>query len=347
MNDNNQNKELKNNKIEYKPLDDTLQNTENYQNYFDSSVFGLRPSLGCFGPFDENPKITSSIFLNDFEFKNIHTDEVKDEIKFKFDPEPSKDARDLLENPFNFNFEYELPEVAKSYNDEFSFDFELTPSEQKFHSFDDKKIINLKDANKIGSNLKEIYSEKQKQVGQIEELKEPMFDTSLSNFMPSNVHGRALSPASDFSFDSNKLRELTEILKKSKGVNKDKINDEIISRTVEFGQQKVAEELNIPYRRYKSILNKIGIKTIAGRKVNNLQLETNLVGWSLEIKEANKLLTRKMISEKATNIIRELSSSGDVSLKKTRLSKGWLDKFVKRHPNIADYITSQKGKKGQ
>lgn len=167
------------------------------------------------------------------------------------------------------------------------------------------------------------------------------------NFMSSRIKLNTVSLSSEISCDSTMLQKLIEILRRSKGVNMDKVDNSIVSRTIEFGQEKVASELNIPYRRYKSMLNKVGIKTSAGRKVNNLQLETKLVEWALTIRENSQLLTRKMIKDKALNIIKEITSSRDVSLKETRLSKGWLDKFVKRHQSISEYITSQKGKKGQ
>jgi hypothetical protein len=54
-----------------------------------------------------------------------------------------------------------------------------------------------------------------------------------------------------------------------------------------------------------------------------------------------------MIKDKAENLIPLLVAEGDNSLKILRLSKGWLDKFIKRHAEIKNYITSQKGKKIQ
>lgn len=105
--------------------------------------------------------------------------------------------------------------------------------------------------------------------------------------------------------------------------------------------------LNIPYRRYKSILGKVGIKSSAGRKIKNTNFEIKLVEWANSIKFNSSILTRNMLKNKATSIANQLIESGDSSLRKVRLSKGWLDKFVKRHPEIKDYLTSQKGKKGQ
>lgn len=157
---------------------------------------------------------------------------------------------------------------------------------------------------------------------------------------------KSSSSCSPLSVDPIKLEKLIKCLTKTKGVNKDQIDSEIVARTVEFGQQKVAKSLHIPYRRYKSILNKVGIKTSAGRKVKNLNFENLLVEWSLKFKYEKKVLTRKMIKDKAEILIKELIAEGDVSLRKIRLSKGWLDKFVKRHQEIKEHLTSQKGKKG-
>ena len=146
--------------------------------------------------------------------------------------------------------------------------------------------------------------------------------------------------------DPEKLSELIKCLTKTRGVNKDNIDADIVAKTIEFGQQKVAQDLNIPYRRYKSILNKVGIKTNAGRKVQNFKLEAKLVEWALSVKSSSGLLTRKMIQDKGSEFIHQLTLEGDKSVEKVRLSKGWLDKFVKRHEDIKQYLTSQKGKKG-
>uniref|UniRef100_A0A7S3J575 HTH CENPB-type domain-containing protein n=1 Tax=Euplotes harpa TaxID=151035 RepID=A0A7S3J575_9SPIT len=149
------------------------------------------------------------------------------------------------------------------------------------------------------------------------------------------------------SADEDKLQKLIQYLQKTKGVNKNQIDENLLAKTAELGQQKVSELLNIPYRRYKSILGKAGVKSPAGRKIQNSKFETNLVNWAHLVKSSSKILTRKMLKDKAEQIIKELISQGDRSLKKVRLSKGWLDKFVKRHDEIKGYLTSQKGKKGQ
>jgi len=153
-------------------------------------------------------------------------------------------------------------------------------------------------------------------------------------------------PSSPVTVDPEKLAKLLSSLSKTRGVNQLKIDEHIVDRTVEFGQQKIADELNIPYRRYKSILNKWGIKTTAGRKVQNLRLETQLVDWATTVKSSSKILTRKMIKDKGAEILQQLTSQGDETVERVRLSKGWLDKFVKRHEDIKNYLTSQKGKKG-
>lgn len=158
---------------------------------------------------------------------------------------------------------------------------------------------------------------------------------------------KSSSSSSPISVDPAKLEKLLRCLNKTRGVDKSQIDESIVAKTIELGQQKVADSLNIPYRRYKSILNKVGIRTTAGRKVKNLQFETKLVEWAMEIKEMDQILTRKMVKDKAGEFIKEFIKQGEVSLRKIRLSKGWLDKFVKRHPEIKEYLTSQKGKKGQ
>lgn len=147
------------------------------------------------------------------------------------------------------------------------------------------------------------------------------------------------------SVDPEKLSKLFKCLKKTKGIDHDMITEDLIERTMELGQQRIAEQLQIPYRRYKSILNKVGIKTIAGRKVQNQKLESVLVEWALQVKSTGKMLTRKMVQTQAAVFQKDLINQGEKSLEKVRLSKGWLDKFLKRHEEIKCYLTSQKGKK--
>ncbi|CAI2370079.1 unnamed protein product [Moneuplotes crassus] len=147
------------------------------------------------------------------------------------------------------------------------------------------------------------------------------------------------------SVDSIKLSTLLKFLAKTRGVDKSMISEDIVDRTIELGQQKVAEQLQIPYRRYKTILSKAGIKTIAGRKVQNLKLETKLVEWCLQAKSTQKVLSRKMIQRQAIALQKNFIKKGEKSLEKVKFSKGWLDKFVKRHEQIREYVTSQKRKK--
>mmetsp|Transcript_6763 Transcript_6763/g.7693 ORF Transcript_6763/g.7693 Transcript_6763/m.7693 type:complete len:190 (-) Transcript_6763:97-666(-) len=146
---------------------------------------------------------------------------------------------------------------------------------------------------------------------------------------------------------SDKLQLLLKRLRKTKGVDQTQIDEHLLEKTSELGQKKVAELLNIPYRRYKSILGRAGIKSCAGRKIKDTSFETKVVNWALQVKAANKILTRKMIKDNATVTVGKLIAQGNSSLKKLSLSKGWLDKFVKRHPEIGEYLTSQKGKRSQ
>ena len=60
-------------------------------------------------------------------------------------------------------------------------------------------------------------------------------------------------------------------------VNLSKVDDGILSRTFTFSQKSVAEQLNIQFRKFKSILNKLGIKINAGRKINSPTFENELI----------------------------------------------------------------------
>jgi len=283
------------------------------------------------------------MFLDDFAFKNTHQEGQNFECKFEFGPQLIKDSRDFIEDPFNFALEFSSPEDVRSYQNELNFEFDLSAS-PKYYTCDLKKDSLKKNEGDKYIHLDANKAQNSQQITKFEEIKqlpEKKVDVQLISYDKSSSY------SSQASCDSIRLEKLIKYLSKSKGVNSNKIDGSIVARTIEFGQQKIADELNIPYRRYKSILNKVGIKTNAGRKVKNLQLESELVDWATKIKESNHLLTRKMIREKASRIIKELVEAGDASLKKIRLSKGWLDKFVRRHQVISDYITSQKGKKGQ
>jgi hypothetical protein len=293
------------------------------------------------------------MFIDEFTTQNIQNEAQNADCSFNFGPSLFKDSKEYLDDPFNFKLEYSLPDEARSYENKYepnlSLDMTNSPSYYSCDNMQANKCTH--DSNKaidaIAAIVDESATVKETKIQPIEELKQ---STGL-NYTKVNAFGHGFyesksSPNSSYSCDSAKLEQLIRCLTKSKGANVDKIDNDVVARTVELGQQRVDEDLNIPYRRYKSILNKVGIKTTAGRKVKNLQLETQLVNWSTQIKESKKLLTRKMIKDEAQSIISKLIEFGDLSLKKIRLSKGWLDKFVKRHPIISEYITSQKGKKG-
>lgn len=263
--------------------------------------------------------------------------------KFNFGLHPFKEIDESFDFPYNFDQEINFPNQARSYEDELTLqlDFSISPrclsaDIQALKEENNPKEQAPKEANVCQNNSVRARKD--------EEIRPVLFH----NFSSQKVEERKGSGSSSpISVDSAKLQKLLKCLNKTKGVDKSQIDEDIVARTIEFGQQKVAESLNIPYRRYKSILNKVGIKTSAGRKVNNLQFETQLVEWALSIKNSGKTLTRKMVKDKASMIIKELILSGESSLKKFNLSKGWLDKFVRRHEEIRDYLTSQKGKKGQ
>ena len=128
-----------------------------------------------------------------------------------------------------------------------------------------------------------------------------------------------------------KITELWNILKDIKGVNTEMLDQEIINKTFALGQKLVAQQLNIPYRRFKLILNKVGIKTNAGRKVKWPILEWELIEWIKQIKFRDRHLLRNLIKRKAQEIKKKLMSQGNQSVKKFKFSKGWLDKFLKRY----------------
>ena len=315
---------------------------EVFQDPFSTNAMQQRSAMPLFAPFFEQSK-GANIFGEEFPSQNIQNEAQNEMYKFHFGTPLFKESRHALDDPFNFKLEYELPDEARSYENkcEFNLELDLTNS-PSFYSFDYLNAEKSKfDSNKAVSHFD--GADEEEQIKPVEELKQVQI---TSNIVTANHFDNRSSPKSQYSCDSAKLEQLIRCLTKSKGVDVNCIDNDIVARTIEFGQQKVADELNIPYRRYKSILNKVGIKTTAGRKVKNLKLETDLVAWAANVRESQQLLTRKMIKEEAARIIRNLIQLGDQSLKKIKMSKGWLDKFVKRHPAIAEYITSQKGKKG-
>lgn len=318
-----------------------------YVDMFKASQYNQRAHFNIFEQCDESNKMSNCMFLDEFPSQNITNNELANDYKFEFGPCNLKDSKLNFEDPFNFNFEYESPEEVLSYQPELLNEFELSNVSPKQLSYDHVYYQKLAERKNQEGQIELGEIDNEIQIPTLEELKnlnEKAVD--MSPFDSNLLDSRGENPFSQISCDSAKLEELIKCLSKSKGVNKQQISNDIVARTIEFGQKKVADELNIPYRRYKSILNKVGIKTNAGRKIKNLQLETKLIDYAIEIKEAQLILTRSMIKDQASNIITELVDSGDVSLKKIRLSKGWLDKFIKRHEIISNYITSQKGKKG-
>ena len=130
---------------------------------------------------------------------------------------------------------------------------------------------------------------------------------------------------------NDKLMQLQNTLRLIKGVKLSKVDDGILSRTFTFGQKSVAEQLNIPYRKFKSILNKLGIKINAGRKINSPTFEHELIEWINQLSKCNKYPSKDLIKRKAQEIRRKMISYGNESMKKFKFSKGWLDKFLKRN----------------
>lgn len=316
-------------------------------NPFYGSYEGIHPSrrlYNCFPSTDEPNRLEPSMFHEEFSDRMIPNYAQKNDFKFEYNPFQFKDLEDNFEEPYNFNLEFCVPEMANSYPKEELTSFDLT-SPNNFHSADYlfEKENNI-DHQKVETH-QEALGVAKKPKPDFENI--PDFKISAQNILLKKEEKKSMRSISPKSVDSTKLQRLMQCLSRSKGVNKSQIDEDIVARTVEFGQQKVAEALNIPYRRYKSILNKVGIKTSAGRKVNNFRLETELVDWAASIKASGKVLTRKMIKDKAAALIKALIKDGEISLRKVRLSKGWLDKFVKRHEEIKEYLTSQKGKKGK
>ena len=347
----NQNDQKANEFSSSKQLDDIQNNVEDFPDLFEAPSIQNRSNLNPFEAFDDHHKMANSMFGDAFASSSIKLDVPNNDYKFDFGPSLFKEPREFLDDPFNFNLEYEAPENERSYQYQFEMDLEFqlsdTPSYFSWGNKVPEKAYKLVKSMQKDHFQQSIYQNEEPVNRHVEEIKHSVLENDAFHQLGHSFYDNRSSPKSEYSWNSEKLEQLIRCLTKSKGVNKQKIDNDIVARTVEFGQQKIADELNIPYRRYKSILNKVGIKTSAGRKVKNLKLETQLVEWSLKIKESNKLLTRKMIKDQASKIIKELILSGDTSLKKIRLSKGWLDKFVRRHPTLAKYITSQKGKKGQ
>lgn len=292
----------------------------------------IRPSMNWFEFYEGKEKYDLSLKI---PLSNTNQPQ-KFVQKFDFEINPFKEQTDDLFDSFSF-FDLDSPvEKARSYEYELTSDFDL--SIQKLWFSDDMimlSTINQRNQRRMTKNDKMVYNQKKLY---FKNLNEDIQHISSSQ----RVEGKkSSSSSSQLEVPFEKVSMLMKCLQKSKGVDATQIDIDLIARTMEFGQEKVAQQLRIPYRRYKSILNKCGIKTSAGRKVNNLRLEMQLVKWAMQIKANSELLTRKMIKDKANELSKE-----DKNSSKTNLSKGWLDKFVKRHEEIKVYLTSQKGKKG-
>ena len=325
-------------------------NEKKFEMYHNDDLFnecygGLQPLrksyLGYFMSTDDQNRFEDNMFHNEFSERIIQNDFQKNFYKFDFEPLTLRNLENPFEESFNFNLEYTIPNMAHSYpKNELTYDFGLSPNSKKCFSTDNLFESKHEEQNipqKVTGQEHLTAKEKLKQLSVI-----PVHQVTPNKKLEER---KSKCSNSSESVDSAKLKRLIQCLSKTKGVDKSQIDEEIVARTVEFGQQKVAESLNIPYRRYKSILNKVGIKTNAGRKIKNLRFETELVDWALSIKVTGEVLTRKMIKDKAVELINMFVKDGESSLKKINLSKGWLDKFIKRHQEIRDYLTSQKGKK--
>jgi hypothetical protein len=124
-----------------------------------------------------------------------------------------------------------------------------------------------------GDNLADFNNAASKEIilkeGEVE-IPEPVSNSPASKIECSksnrNEENNIKESSQDSLYTSDQLDSLIQYLTKSKGVNLDEIDRDLVDNTIEFGQKEIAKRLNIPYRRYKSILNKVGIKTNAGRK---------------------------------------------------------------------------------
>lgn len=328
----------------FKPAKDQLLVTNN--NHDHELAFGWdilfypKSGINYFESEEDRNKYDNQVINSGYsKFEEVQ----KLDYKFNFGLHPFKEIDQSFDFLYNFNQEIIFPDQALSYEDELTIqlDFSMSPrclsadaKIQKEENNPREKAFN--DTKMCQNNF--FHARKD------EEFRPNLFHKISSQKVEERKGSGSSTP---LSVDSAKLQKLLKCLNKTKGIDKSQIDEDIVARTIEFGQQKVAESLNIPYRRYKSILNKVGIKTSAGRKVNNLQFETQLVEWAIHTKNSGKILTRKMLKDRASLIIKELILAGESSLRKFNLSKGWLDKFVKRHEEIKEYLTSQKGKKGQ
>ena len=288
-----------------------------------------------------NTKLDSMMLYEGESFK-LQDENRNLEYIFNFDSTPQKIALWKIEPSFNFPLEYSFPELIRSFKNEESAWFEFTDS-PKCKSQDE--IYAMKSKSNKDAHVQELEDRIKSATGLNTVLNTVNLDLAKLN-RNDNINKLSLStPVSSVS--EEKLKSLLEYLRKTKGVNIDYVNDDIISKTIEFGQRKTAGLLNIPFRRYKSILSRVGIRSNAGRKIKSWKFEEELALWAIQIKNKNQILTRSMIMDKANKIMNVMIDKNESKLKANRLSKGWLDKFLKRHSEIKGWITSQKGKKSK
>jgi hypothetical protein len=296
-------------------LDNLQGNSLTFEEGFNSPV---RPSMNLFEIYEDKVKNDNALgksILARNQYSKFYQN-----VDFEMNPFWSQ-AVDWLDL-FNF-FDLETPaNKARTYDNELTFDIEFFLEEPWFS--DDMKVLSTLSVNKTRKIAKKYNFSK----------------FHLNKMKNSNDDSQSMLSSQKVE-DYEKLSHLIQCLKKTKGVDKTQIDETLIARNIKYGQEKVAQQLRIPYRRYKSILNKWGIITTAGRKVKNLNLELQLVKWAMEHKSTGQMLTRKMIKDMAIEMSQEEGNSTT-----TNLSKGWLDKFVKRHEEIKIYLTSQKGRKG-
>ena len=314
-------------------------------NYGTNFSFYQRQNMNEFGSYFGHDKFELAMLEDEYSNKCIAQNI---EPKFTFEQLPKNEIHDELIGFSGFG------SIANSPNNTFAkgdlsnyFEDFKDLEDPMCHSADEKK----QSSKKIEEIVKEMDEIKEIMKSESQSICNPQLMNPKKNNHTKIEEKKSMSSYSPASYDSAKLLELQSCLMKTRGVKKSEIDESIVERTKELGQQKVAEQLHIPYRRYKSILNKVGIKTNAGRKVKSLHFESMLVEWACRIKLSGEMLTRKMIKDKATQIKEELTGTDKEklsvnSLKKVNLSKGWLDKFIKRHQEIKDYLTSQKGRKG-
>lgn len=292
--------------------------------------------------FDASEAIRNEswLFAEENPFRSIEENR-RLEYNFSFDLNPQKAAQDAFEFAFDLPLECNFPELARSYENELTFevDFSVSPRCLSQEVGSKPSTAKVQRNGEKAAHRANVHPK----IGEFSGADESF--EFINNHRNKYEERKSSSSCSPISFDDAKVQKLLKCLKKTKGVNHKLIDEEIISKTIELGQQKVAELLSIPYRRYKSILGKVGIKSSAGRKIKSTNFEIKLVEWAYSIKSSSSILTRKMIHEEAIRIIEQLIKQGESNLKKVRLSKGWLDKFIKRHPDIKEYLTSQKGKK--